>query len=431
MTSTSPPDGPRFAVARRPVRVVAAAAAIAMLAAACGGSGDDEAEAGSVDDGGGDAGTAELTIWFNRDYAVPPDAFESFTEETGIEVTYDVRPGDDILPTLLQMRDAGEELPDIVQDDTAVVPGYVQTELLLPLDDLVAQFEEEDPDLFGLVDPVVWEQGTFDGSIYQMAIIANYDLLYYSVPWLEEAGLEPEFASWEEVLEASRTLKETRPDEYPFAIQGDPRDGVTAFINQMITSGVPFDGAIPDLTSEQGQYLLGWYQTMVEEELISPEAIAWGEDETRGSFIGGRSALIIEGLNTAADFTDTPDYAFGEDWATTLLPISTTPDAEEGSYYVVPRGFSVVGTTQFPEEAGLALRYLAQTDTVVETTLIGSSPPRQSEALENSPELDEFMPFFTPEIREAFLEGVPNPPAPNFGEIRAGPRRTGERAGRR
>ena len=267
MTFTSPRERSRSAAIGRPVRAVAAAAALTMLAAACGGGGGD---AGGDGGDGEAAGTGELLVWFNRDYHVPPDAFESFTEETGIEVTYDVRPGDDILPTLLQMREAGEALPDIIQDDSAVIPGYVQTELLLPLDDLVAQFEEEDPENFELLDPVVWEQGTFDGSIYHMALIANYDLLYYNPEWLDEAGVDPDFASWEEVLEASRTLKETRPDQYPFTIQGDPRDGVTAFINQMITSGVPFDGAVPDLTSEQGQYLIGWFQTMVEEELDQP-----------------------------------------------------------------------------------------------------------------------------------------------------------------
>ena len=100
-----------------------------------------------------------------------------------------------------------------------------------------------------------------------------------------------------------------------------------------------------------------------------------------------------------------------------MLPISTTPDAEEGSRFVVPRGFSITATTESPYEASLALRYLAETEQAVGQVLTGSAPPRHSEALENSPELDEYMPFFTPEIREAFLEGVPNPPSTNFGAI--------------
>jgi ABC-type glycerol-3-phosphate transport system substrate-binding protein len=389
-----------------PVVVVTA---LALIAAAC--SGGDEAS--SDDDG-----SSELIVWFNRDYAVPPDEFESFHQENpDIDVTYDVRPDDNILPTLVQMREAGEELPDIIQDDTAVIPGYVQADLLLGMNDLVAQWEEEDPELYDLLHPVVWEQGTFDGEIYQMALIANYDLLYYNVQWLEEAGVDPELESWEEVYEVSKTLKEARPDSYPFTIQGDPRDGVTALLNQMITSGVPFDGAVPDLTSEQGQYLLGWYQKMVAEGLISPEAVAWGEDEARGAFIGQRTALIIEGLNTAADFTETPDYDYGQDWATTLLPISTTETAEEGDYFVVPRGFSIVNGTEHPYEANLVLRYLADTEQAVGATVIGSSPPRQSEALTNSEELDEFLPHFSQDMRSAYLEGIPNPPSANFAEI--------------
>jgi ABC-type glycerol-3-phosphate transport system substrate-binding protein len=393
-------------------RSLALAAVAALTLGACSGAGD-----GSSAEGGGD-GAAELTVWFNRDYAVPPDKFETFHEEyPDINVTYDVRPDDNILPTLVQMREAGEELPDIIQDDTAVIPGYVQADLLHPLDDLVARWEEEDPESYERLYPVVWEQGTFDNQIYQMALIANYDLLYYNVGWLEEAGVEPPFASWEEVYEVSQTLKEARPDSHPFTIQGDPRDGVTALLNQMVTSGVPFDGAVPELTSEEGQYLIGWYQKMVAEGLISPEAVAWGEDEARGAFIGKRTALIIEGLNTAADFTETPNYDFGTDWATTLLPISTTEDAEEGDYFVVPRGFSIVNGTEHPYEASLAMRYLADTEQAVGATVIGSSPPRQVEALTDSPELDEFLPHFSQDMRPAYLEGIPNPPSSRFAEI--------------
>lgn len=386
-------------------------AALALTFAGCTGD-DDQAP------DGGNGEIKELTVWFNRDYAVPTDQFESFHDAyPDIRVTYDVRPDDNILPTLVQMRDAGEKLPDIIQDDSAVIPGYVRAGLLLGLDDLVAQWQEEDPASYDLLDPVVWQQGTFDGEIFQMALIANYDIMYYNVEWIEEAGIEPTFQSWEDLYDASRVLKQTRPDLFPFTIQGDPRDGVTAFLNQMITSGVPFDGAVPDLTSEPGQYLIGWYQKMVDEGLISPEAIAWGEDEARGAFIGKRTALIIEGLNTAADFVETPDYEFGSDWATTLLPISTTDTASEGDYFVVPRGFSVVGETEHPYEASLVLRYLADTETVVDTTLLGSSPPRQTEALTNSPELDEFLPHFTQDMRGAYLEGIPNPPSANFAEI--------------
>ena len=390
---------------------VALIAALTLTLAAC--TGDEDGTPADED-----GGTKELTVWFNRDYAVPTDQFESFHDAyPDIRVTYDVRPDDNILPTLVQMRDAGEKLPDVIQDDTAVVPGYIRAGLLLELNDLVTRWQEEDPESYDLLYPVVWEQGTFDGEIYQMALIANYDIMYYNVEWLEEAGVEPPFESWEDLYGASKRLKQTRPDSYPFTIQGDPRDGVTAFLNQMITSGVPFDGAVPDLTSEPGQYLIGWYQKMVEEGLISPEAIAWGEDEARGAFIGKRTALIIEGLNTAADFVETPDYDFGSDWATTLLPISTTDTAPGGDYFVVPRGFSVVGETQHPYEASLVLRYLADTETVVDTTLLGSSPPRHTEALTNSPELDQFLPHFTQDMRGAYLEGIPNPPSARFAEI--------------
>lgn len=397
-------------------RLTALATVLLLLLVACeGGENGDAEDAAAVGDQGEAGGPVEITVWFARDY-IPEDEFASLEAEHNIQVTYDVRPGDDILPTLLQMREAGEKLPDLIEDDTALVPGYVRADLLLGMNDLVATFEEEDPELFELVHPSVWEQGTFDGEVYQAALISNYDLYYYDPQWFEEASVEPGIRSWEEVFEASQALKEARPDEHPYALQADPRDGITSFLNQLGTVGVPFDGLIPDLASEPAQYVLEWYQRMVDAELISPESIAWGQDEARGSFIGRRSAIIMEGLNTAADFTETPNYDFPADWAAMNLPISTTPDAEEGVYFSNPRGWSMIAETEHPYEASLVIRYLAETENAVSRLLAGSTPPRQMEAL-SSPEVEEFMPHFTPEVKEAFLDSIPLPPDPNFSQI--------------
>ena len=56
---------------------------------------------GSTDttEGGGEepAGEGDLLVWASRDYYIPPDQFATFTEETGVNVTFDIQANDDML----------------------------------------------------------------------------------------------------------------------------------------------------------------------------------------------------------------------------------------------------------------------------------------------------------------------------------------------
>jgi ABC-type glycerol-3-phosphate transport system substrate-binding protein len=286
--------------------------------------------------------------------------------------------------------------------------------LLLPLDDLIARFEEEDPEGFGIVHPAVWEDGTFDGQIYQAAILGNFEVLYYDVEWFAEAGFEPVLETWDDVLEAARALKAARPDEYPFPVPGLTGEYTNGFLQQMRSTGVPFDGPIPDLTSPQALYLIGWYQTMVAEGLINPESAGWIEDDSRGSFIGRRAGILMEGLSTAKDFLDIPDYAYGEQWGATIMPLKTTADAEPGTPSIIPRGLSIVATTEHPYEASLAIRYMLEEENAVSKALNGSQPPRLTSPMSG---LDDFFPHFTPAVREGFYSARANPTADNIYDI--------------
>ena len=389
------------------------AAALTVLVfalASCGGDGAATTTAAAADvtaPAEGD-GPIPLTVWFARDY-IPEDQFQSLEQEHNLDITFDVRPGDNMRPTMLQMREAGEKLPDLIEDDNYAIPAYIQNDLLLPLTDLIAQFEEEDPELYAQLLPAVWEHGTFDGEIYQMANIANFDLIYYNVPWFEEAGVELPFENWEDILEAARLLDATRPEGHPWLTTNDSFDPL---YHHMVNWGVPLEGAVPDLTSEQGIALIDWYQTMREEELITPDALAWGQDESRGVFVAGEGGMIEAGLNAAVDFIETPGFDFGEDWAAT--PIPAQPG---GGLMAVPRGWSIVSETEHPYEASLVLRYLAAPEQAQSRLFAGSQTPLNTVVMD-SPEVAEYFPHMTEDIKEKFVgETVALPAAANIGEV--------------
>jgi len=154
--------------------MIARIAALVLVLAACNG-GDEEG-------GGDDGGPVEVTVWFNGE-SVPEDEFGAIEEEHNVIVNWDVR-GDEVFSDMLRMRDAGEQLPDIVEIDSNLVPAFMEAGLIQPMTEQVEQFEEEEPDVYETVIPSVWEDGTYDGEIYHAPIKNLYDGIYYNVALL-------------------------------------------------------------------------------------------------------------------------------------------------------------------------------------------------------------------------------------------------------
>lgn len=407
-------------------RILPVLLTLGLIVTACGGNGTDSAADGT-DDGGaattaaeGEEGGAEgeeeeveLLVWATRPYYIPPDEFASFEEEhPNISVTVDIQSNDDILEQFLRMQDAGQPLPDVLgAEDAFLIDIYVEAGLLASHDEIATTWEEQAPDQYNSLWPLAWDETSVDGSKYGLSVTANFDALYYNPAWLEEAGVEVPFDSLDAVLDGLRAMKEARPDQIPFTVQARAGEGVSTLMTVLAAAGAPFEGAIPDLTSDGGIYAINWFMTAASEDLLPPEAIAWGEDESRGAFVSQQAGMILDGFTSAGDFNEAPDFDFPDDWNLTPVPIS-----EGGVNLSAARTWAVVEGSEHPEEAALALRYIAETDNLIEAADNGSVPMRQDEAF-NNPRIEEIWPFFNDDLKEAYRDSTPFPAGPNAGEV--------------
>jgi ABC-type glycerol-3-phosphate transport system substrate-binding protein len=153
---------------RRPdlKKLLALFAVLAMVIAACGGgddagdttvAGGDTGDTTADGDTGSDGEQIEMWVWASRDWYAVPDNFEAFMEENpNITVTQDVQGNDDILQQLQRMKDAGQPMPDVINDDTFLMESYIAAGIARPFDDLMAQWEEEDPEEFANILPIAW-----------------------------------------------------------------------------------------------------------------------------------------------------------------------------------------------------------------------------------------------------------------------------------
>jgi maltose-binding protein MalE len=398
-------------------RSLAIVLVLGMVMAACASEGGDTSTTAAGDGGttaaGGEGGDA-LQVWVTREYYIPPDNFESFTAETGVEVESNLQANDDIFQQFQRMADAGQPLPDILgAEDAFMIEQYVAAGFIESHDEIAAAWEAEDPDQYATLLPLVWDETAIDGMKTAMSVTANFDILYYNTPWFEEAGVTVPFESLDAVLEGMRAMKAARPDGIPLTVQARAGDGVTTLKTVLAAAGTPFDGPIPDLESPGGIYTINWFLQAAAEELLPPEAISWGEDEARGAFISGDAGLILDGFTTAGDFNEVGDFTYPDVWNLTPVPLS-----EGGVALNAARSWAVLAGSDQPEEAALILRYIAETDNLVEAAGNGSVPMRQTEAI-NDPRLQEIWPFFTEEVKEAYQNSSPTPVGENAGDVEA------------
>lgn len=373
--------------------------------------------------GGGEAAACsdepvELLVWVTRPYYIPPDDFQSLTAEyPNVTVTYDVQSNDDILQQLLLRKDAGQALPDVLgAEDSFLIESFVEAGLIPSHDAIAATWQEQDSALYDLLLPLAWDETSLDGVKYGESVTANFDVLYYNQGWFDEAGVSVPFESLDAVLDAMREMKAVRPDSIPFTVQAKAGDGVTSLKTVLAAAGTEFTGAVPDLTSEAGIYGINWFLQAANEGLLPPDAIAWGEDESRGAFVSENAGLILDGFTTAGDFNEAEGFDYPDQWNLTPVPLSQSGGGADGVALSAARTWAVLDGTEHPCEAALVLRYIAETKNLIEAAGNGSVPMRQTEAL-NSPDLLTIWPFFNDDLKAAYLGSSPTPAGPNAGEV--------------
>jgi ABC-type glycerol-3-phosphate transport system substrate-binding protein len=396
-------------------RFLALFAVLAMVIAACGGDATDDTTDGG-DTGGDTGGEVDLLVWASRDWYAVPDDFAAFMEANPtINVTQDVQSNDDILQQLQRMKDAGQRMPDLVNDDAFVMQAYVAGGFALPFDEYKDRWEAEHPEEYNNILPVAWEENNIDGQIWGVSLTANFDVIYYNVEHINAAGVDATtIDSLDALLDAMRAVKASDSGAIPLTVQALPGTGVTTLKTLLSAAGAPFDGAVPDLTSQGGIYTLNWFIAAANEGLLPPEAIAWGEGEARGAFLGKNAAFILDGFTVAGDFADEPDFDLGTVWGVFPAPASQTGAQKDGNQVSASRAWFISSETEHPDEAFLALREVH--NTLLDQAENGGVPMRNSEMLADQ-RLVDLWPFFDGTLREAYEGSDSTPAGVNGGEV--------------
>jgi multiple sugar transport system substrate-binding protein len=306
----------------------------------------------------------EITMWFGRQNFIPADAFETFHQENpDIRVRTDVIPLEQAVADVLRTARAGQA-PDIVQVPADGVPPLALQGALYDVAPLLAQWQAEDPASYANLAQAAFDLATYQGNVYGVALHYGPYWFTYRIDWFEEAGIPHPPANWDDVLAAGRALRTGA--RIGFSVIGSRAHDPVWFLATFMAMGGQWQDGIPQIDSDAGRYLLGFYQTLIRDDIAHPETLAWTSGEMRAAFIGGNAAQAMIGDNIYPTLNES--LAYGTQWAGAVPPVRPGGEAE-GRTMALGWPYLVTAGTEHPEAVLKVLQYLARPEIVAEVAM--------------------------------------------------------------
>ncbi|MGK9219932.1 MULTISPECIES: extracellular solute-binding protein [unclassified Microbacterium] len=207
---------------RRTMTSLALLGAGALLLSGCGGG-----------EAGGDADTIRVAYQKFGTFTQLDDLLQDVKadyEEAHEGVTVELVPieaqQNDYFTKLALMNQSPATAPDVMYEDTFMIKSDVDAGYLAPLDDYVAEWDDWDQFFDNAKQAGLGD----DGKIYGIPMGTDTRALWYSTELFAQAGLpvpwEPK--TWQDVLDAAQTIKESIPDVIPLNVYAGKPQGEAA-----------------------------------------------------------------------------------------------------------------------------------------------------------------------------------------------------------
>jgi multiple sugar transport system substrate-binding protein len=293
----------------RIVRLATLAAALAFALAACGG--DDEEGAGGGEAGGAPSG--EITVWAMGAEGEKLDVLAKDFMQQNPEITVKVTPiAWEVAHDKLITSIAGGTTPDVSQLGTTWMGEFAKTGSL-----------EEVPDDFDLGGTFEGARDTaiVDGTTYGVPWYVETRVLYYRTDIAEKAGITEPPASWDELKEMAKAMKEQGGARYGISLSPNNWQELLPFVWQNGGEVISEDGQFTFDTPEVAE-AIEFYQSFFEEGLTAP-SVPEGFDVTQG-FVAGTHAMFFSGPWHMSLIQDQGGAELEGKWAIAPMPENET-----------------------------------------------------------------------------------------------------------
>lgn len=349
-----------------------------------------------------DCGTdEEVTITYFADpVGSHPDAQQATIDRfmelcPNITVEMDLSSADvtDLLAFYLTAFEAESSDLDVIRVDV-IWPGTLADHLI----DLTEYAPQEQIDAML---PALIDNDTVDGRLVALPLRIGFGMLYYRTDLLEKYGFDAPPATWEELEEMATAIQEGERAEgndefWGYVWQGNSYEGLTCnalewHVSEVGSNFLTSDGEIT-VNNEAAitaiERAAGWVGT-----ISPPGVVSYREDESAGTWLAGNAAFM---RNWPYAYVLSQDSESIPGFDVAPLPAGA---AGQGAATLGGWHIGVSRYSEHPEAAAAFAVYMTSVENQKQYSIDTSSPPAALE-LYNDPDIQEAMPFASPEVVE-------------------------------
>ena len=276
---------------------------------------------------------------------------QAFTESTGIQVNPTFVAYEELAPKILTSASSGGY--DVILGDCIWPAQFAKAGLVLDVTDRVEALELDDI-YQGALDATRYE-----GRYYGMPWLNDVKYMFVNTELLKQAGIEELPATWDELIEDAKAVKEQGICEYP--IVGCYAQAECLICDYTCIAG-SFGGAFvdennqPTLNSEENVAALDFMASTLQDGLCNPKSLEMIEDDVLSTFAAGNAVFAINWTYQYASMNDESQSSVAGQGVIMLIP--GTDKAESAT---VNGGMPLMITAGcgHPDEAWEYMQFLA------------------------------------------------------------------------
>lgn len=282
-------------------------------------------------------------------FAEVEKAFEA--ANPGIDVQIEIVPWDVLLQKLTTDIAAGTNA-DLSIIGTRWLIDFVQQGIAEPLDGYITpEFKDRFIDTF--LSPSVME-----GKTYGLPIAASARAMYYNKDILSKAGVANPPATWAELQDAAKKIKDSGGDVFGFGLQGKEIETDVYYYYAMWSMGT-------EILNQDGSSGLGTpgaleaaklYKSLIDEGLTEPGVTSLNREDVQNMFKQGKLGMMITAPFLSNQIKEeAPNLNYG------VAAIPAGPTGARGTYGVTD-SIIMFQNSKNKEEAWKLLDYLFTTE---------------------------------------------------------------------
>lgn len=215
--------------------------------------------------------------------------------------------------------------------------------------------------------PASWNGVTRDGKIYGMPWLMDVKYFMYNKDILTKAGFAAPPATWEELVDQAKVIKQKGLAEFPIIWSWNQKEGVVCDYTVLLfgNGGAFLDASgKPAFNNEKGVQVLSWMKQTLDDGLSNPSSVSSDEGAVEADFMAGKSAFAVNWLFQYSDSNDATKSQIVGQAAFAPMPVFAAGAAAgiKGSSVDGSSSFAIMATTPYADQTWKFLTYLASNE---------------------------------------------------------------------